>query len=69
MLNLDFEAQGRGSTFILCHGRLKIAILLHKRVTVRFDLKAAVPIKNVCPFVCLSGIKTKRNPLNSMMPL
>ena len=27
MLNLDFEAQGRGSTFTFCHGHLKKAIL------------------------------------------
>ena len=27
MLNLDFEAQGRGSSFTFCHGHLKKAIL------------------------------------------
>ena len=27
MLNLDFEAQGHGSTFTFCHGHLKKAIL------------------------------------------
>ena len=30
MLNLDFEAQGRGSTFTLCHAHLKKAISLGK---------------------------------------
>ena len=30
MLNLDFEAQGRGSTFTLCHDHLKKAISLGK---------------------------------------
>ena len=30
MHNLDFEAQGHGSTFTLCHGHLKKAISLGK---------------------------------------
>ena len=30
LLNLDFEAQGRGSTFTLCHAHLKKAISLGK---------------------------------------
>ena len=30
LLNLDFEAQGRGSTFTLCHDHLKKAISLGK---------------------------------------
>ena len=42
MLNLDFEAQGRGSTFTFCHGHLKKAILLHKRARVPFELDVAV---------------------------
>ena len=42
MLKLDFEAQGRGSTFTLCHGHLKKGILSHKRATVRFHLNTAV---------------------------
>ena len=42
MLNLDFEAQGRGSTFTFCYGRMKKGILLHKRATVRFILNTAV---------------------------
>ena len=42
MLYLDFEAQGRGSTFTLCHSYLKKAILLHKMARLRFDLNAAV---------------------------
>ena len=29
--NLDFEAQGRDSTFTFLHAHLKKAILLHKR--------------------------------------
>ena len=37
LLNLDFEAQGRGSTFTFCHGHLNKAILLHKRARVRFS--------------------------------
>ena len=39
---LDFEAQGRGSTFIFCHSHLKKAILLHKMASVQFDLNTAV---------------------------
>ena len=32
MFYLDFEAQGRGSTFTSCHGHLKMAILHLKRL-------------------------------------
>ena len=42
MLNLDFEAQGRGNTFIFCNGHLKKAILLHKRARVPFDLDVSL---------------------------
>ena len=42
MLKLDFEAQGRGSTFTLCHGHLKKGILSHKRATVQFHLNTVV---------------------------
>ena len=42
MLYLDFEAEGRGSTFTVCHGHLEKAILLHKMARVRFDLNTAV---------------------------
>ncbi len=42
MLYLDFDGQGRGSTFTFCHGHLKKAILLHKMARVRFDLNTAV---------------------------
>ena len=42
MLYLDFEAQGRGSTFTLCHGHLKKAILLHKMARVQFNLNTTV---------------------------
>ena len=42
MLYLDFEAQGRGSTFTFCHAHLKKAILHLKMATVRFDLNTAV---------------------------
>ena len=45
MLKLDFEAQGRGSTFTLCHGHLKKGILSHKRATVRFHLNTAVLLR------------------------
>ena len=59
MLNLDFEAQGHGSTFILCHGHLKKGILSHKRATVRFHLNTAVARgKDIFP--C-----TKMNPYES----
>ena len=42
MLYLDFEAQGRDSTFTFCHVLLKKAILLHKMATVQFDMLLAV---------------------------
>ena len=42
MLYLDFEAQGRGSTFTFCHARLKKVILHLKMATVWFDLNTAV---------------------------
>ena len=42
MLYLDFEAQGRDSTFAFCQALLKKAILEGKRATVRFDLNTAV---------------------------
>ena len=42
MLYLDFEAQGRGSTFTFRHAHLKKAILLFKMARVRFDLNTAV---------------------------
>ncbi len=60
MLYLDFEAQGRGSTFTLCHGHLKKAILLHKMARVRFDLNTAVHNyfdKHVCLSVRSSGFR------------
>ena len=44
VLYLDFEAQGRGSTFTFCHAHLKKAILLHKMARVPFDLLIAVHI-------------------------
>ena len=39
---LDFEAQGRDSTFTFHHAHLKKAILLHKIAKVPFDLLIAV---------------------------
>ena len=42
MFYLDFEAQGRGSTFTFRHAHLKKAILLFKVARVRFDLNTAV---------------------------
>ncbi len=36
MLYLEFEAQGRGSTFTLCHAHLKKAILEGKTPKSRF---------------------------------
>ena len=45
MLYLDFEAQGRGSTFTFCQGHLKKAILLHKMARVWFYLNTAVSNK------------------------
>ena len=39
LLNLDFEAQGRGSTFTLCHAHLKKAISLGKLQKVQFFCK------------------------------
>ena len=36
MLYLDFEAQGRDTTFIMDHALLKKAILLHKRAAIRW---------------------------------
>ena len=44
MLYLDFEAQGRDSTFTFRHALLKKAILEGKRATVRFFLITAVYI-------------------------
>ena len=35
-------AQGHGCMFMLCHTTLKMAILLRKEATVRFDLILAV---------------------------
>ena len=46
MLCLDFETQGRDSTFTFCHAHLKKAILLFKMANVRFDLNTAVICKN-----------------------
>ena len=48
MIYLDFEAQGRDSTFTIHHANLKKAILLHKMARVPSDLNTAV-------FVCLNG--------------
>ena len=47
MLYLDFEAQGRGSTFTFCHAHLKKAILLFKMARVPFDLNTAVLVLKV----------------------
>ena len=54
MLYLDFEAQGRGSTFTFCHAHLKKAILLHKMARVPFDLLIAVctTIADTCNHSC-----------------
>ena len=38
MLNLNFEAEGRGSSFTFCHFHLKKAILLDKMASVRLHL-------------------------------
>ena len=46
VLDLDFEAQGRGSTFTFCHAHLKKAILLHKMARVPFDLDLAIDFRN-----------------------
>ena len=40
--NLDFEAQGRNSTFIFLHALLKKAILLHKRAKGDTNLQQSV---------------------------
>ena len=45
MLYLDFEAQGRGSTFTLCHTILKKAILEGKTCNGRFILQETVPVE------------------------
>ena len=42
MLYLDIEAQGRGSTFTLCHALLKKAILEGKTCNGRFILQETV---------------------------
>ena len=44
MLYLDIEAQGRDSTFTICHALLKKAILEGKTATVPFFLNTAVCI-------------------------
>ena len=46
MLNLDFEAQGRGSTFNFCHGHLKKAILLHTIARLPFDSDVTIHYGN-----------------------
>ena len=42
MLKLDFEAQGRGSTFTLCHSHLKKRHFIGKSAIVRRLLSLAV---------------------------
>ena len=46
MLNLDFEAQGRGSTFTLCNDHLKKAISLGKLQKVSLICKGLYLIRN-----------------------
>ena len=44
MLYLDFEAQGRDSTFTFHHAYLNKAVLLHKMARVPSDLNTAVRV-------------------------
>ena len=42
------EAQRRAFMFIFCHAPLKMAFLLHKEATVRFDLIIGTVPENEC---------------------